>query len=212
MMGVHLLSVASHDVLYRDQYNRYALLWTSSWSCSVTGVVAMVSSEVSVFILAAVSVNCCLAVSRPYRPPLLTTRRAVGVLMGIWLVGISLALFPFALDVQFYGSNGVCMPLHIHEPYHPGWQYSAVVFLGLNSAAVIAIAVSYGLIAVSVRKSRQARCDECAGESNGDLSSTDQDRSMAKRFFVIVLTDMMCWIPIAFIKIMALSNLHISGE
>ena len=215
MMGIYLLSVATHDALYRDRYNRYALMWTSSWSCSATGVVAMVSSEVSVFILATVSVDCCLAVSRPYRPPLLTTRRAVGVLTGIWLIGVGLAVLPLALDVQFYGSNGVCMPLHIHDPYYPGWQYSAFVFLGINSVAVVAIAVSYGLIAASVRKSRRARYDESGGAydaSTGDLVITDQDRSMAKRFFVIVLTDMVCWIPIVFIKILALSNLRISGE
>lgn len=217
MMGIYLLSVASHDVLYRDLYNRFALEWMDSWTCQATGVIAVLSCEVSVFILATVSVDCCLAVSRPYRRPLLTMRRAVGVLATIWVVGVCLAALPVALDPRFYGGNGVCMPLHIHDPYLPGWQYSAVVFLGINSLAVTMIAFSYATIAVSVRRSRRQSVGDGTGldrgaARTGDGVGSDQDRSMAKRFFVIVLTDMMCWIPVTVIKILALSSFQISGE
>ena len=46
-MGIYLLIVASHDVKFRDQYNRYANGWLNSWGCQATGFIAMVSSEVS---------------------------------------------------------------------------------------------------------------------------------------------------------------------
>lgn len=248
-MGIYLLSVAFHDALYRDQYNRYALTWMDSWSCTATGAIAMLSCEVSVFILATVSIDCCLAVTRPYHRPLLTMRRASGVLAVIWSIGLGLAALPVSMDTRFYGGNGVCMPLHIHERYLPGWQYSAVVFLGVNSVAVLTITASYATIAVSVRRSRRQSCDEIGHECSNhirvkttsaaatattaaaeaapasasatattttaarrDYAGMDQDSSMAKRFFVIVLTDVMCWIPIAIIKIMALADYRISGK
>lgn len=223
MMGIYLLSVASHDILYRDQYNRYALQWTDSWSCQLTGMLAMVSCEVSVFILVTVSVDCCLAVIQPYRRPLLTTGRAVGALVIIWSAGLGLATLPMAFDDRFYSGNGVCMPLHIHGALTSGWQYSAAVFLGLNSVAIMLITISYVTIATSVRRTRLASYGDASvdGGGTGSVSgmvarssshvSAEQDRNMAKRFFVIVLTDMLCWVPIIVTKSLALADVYIPG-
>ena len=47
MMAIYLLSIASHDVLYRDLYNHFALVWTDSWSCQATGLMAVLSCEVT---------------------------------------------------------------------------------------------------------------------------------------------------------------------
>ena len=47
MMAIYLLSIASHDVLYRDLYNHFALVWTDSWSCQATGLLAVLSCEVT---------------------------------------------------------------------------------------------------------------------------------------------------------------------
>jgi hypothetical protein len=33
---------------------------------------------------------------------------------------------------RFYGTNGMCFPLHIDDPFFMGWQYSAFIFLGVN--------------------------------------------------------------------------------
>ncbi len=38
------------------------------------------------------------------------------------------------------------------------------------------------------------------------------DMNYAKRFFFIVLTDLLCWLPIAILKIMALCNVVVSGK
>ena len=94
-------------------------------------------AQVSVFLLVAMSVECCLAVSRPYRPPCLTVRRATIVVVLVWMLGVVVAASPIALEGTFYGHNGVCMPLHIEDPYAAGWQYSSAVFVGVNLTAVV---------------------------------------------------------------------------
>lgn len=57
---------------------------------------------------------------------------------GVWATGLLLALYPVLHWPQpsFYSSNGLCFPLHIDDPFTLGWQYSALVFLGINLAAV----------------------------------------------------------------------------
>ena len=64
----------------------------------------------------------------------------------IWFMGALVAWVPLVsvgYFVDFYGSNGVCFPLHIHDPWLQGWEYSAFIFLGLNASCFTAIAISY---------------------------------------------------------------------
>ena len=55
---------------------------------------------------------------------------------------------------------------------------------------------------LSIRKTRRAAA-QCG--IKGDMA-------YAKRFFFIILTDSLCWLPIALLKIMSLCNYIISGE
>ena len=47
-MGVYLLLIGTSDVIYRDQYNRYAMSWMESWCCQTAGFLAVLSCEVRV--------------------------------------------------------------------------------------------------------------------------------------------------------------------
>ena len=46
IMGVYLLLIGTSDVIYRHQYNRYALSWMDSWGCQSAGFLALLSCEV----------------------------------------------------------------------------------------------------------------------------------------------------------------------
>ncbi|KDR22887.1 Relaxin receptor 2 [Zootermopsis nevadensis] len=53
----------------------------------------------------------------------------------IWTAGLSFASIPVLYwknSTRFYGTNGMCFPLHIDDPFFMGWQYSAFIFLGVN--------------------------------------------------------------------------------
>jgi hypothetical protein len=39
--------------------------------------------------------------------------------------------------VEYYGSNGMCYPLHITDPFSNGWQFSAMLFIGVNLAGSV---------------------------------------------------------------------------
>lgn len=94
----------------------------------------------------------------------------------------------------------MCFPLHLQEGLSIGWQYSAFVFLGLNSAMLLTIAVLYTLLLISIWRTRRAT----------EVSKFDFE--FAIRFFFIVLTDLMCWAPIMATKLCAFLNYEISGK
>ncbi|XP_014668844.1 PREDICTED: relaxin receptor 2-like [Priapulus caudatus] len=198
LMGLYLFIIAAHDVKFRDEYmRRYARLWMDSVGCKITGVLGLLSCEVSILVLTFMSVDRFVCIVCPFGPHIVSMKHAVASMVVIWCVGLLLALLPLAsvqLYGNFYGSNGICLPLHIHDPYMVGWQYSAFVFLGVNFVAFAVICVAYVGMFVSIVRTRKAT-----------TVNLDMDMSFAKRFFFIVLTDALCWIPIIITKLLAFS-------
>ncbi|GFT91107.1 g-protein coupled receptor GRL101 [Trichonephila clavipes] len=117
-----------------------------------------------------------------------------------WILAAAIAIIPsFNLGYfgdEFYGNNGVCLPLQIHDPFSKGWQYSMVVFCGINSLAFGFITYAYTSMFVTISRSKLGLRS----------SQQQQDRTIAKRFAFIVITDMLCWVPIIVIKILSVSG------
>ncbi|XP_064078759.1 relaxin receptor 1-like isoform X2 [Macrobrachium nipponense] len=201
--GVYLLVMASKDLQFRSEYHEHAYYWMSSWQCTITGVLAVTSSEVSVMILSFMSVERWLCITWPLGSPKLSLGRAKLALVVIWAAGFALAIAPvfyYTNRQGFYGTNGLCFPLHLDDPWVPGWMYSAVVFVGLNQLGVVMILISYTWMFCSIRKTR----------ANTPLALGD--REFAIRFFFIVFTDCVCWIPIIILRVLALSSTNIPPE
>ncbi|XP_019621357.1 PREDICTED: relaxin receptor 1-like [Branchiostoma belcheri] len=208
VMGIYLLIIGAKDVIFRGTYNRHALDWRESFGCQFTGFLAMLSSEVSVLLLTYMSVERFLCVVFPYRDRRPNVRQAAAVLMAIWLSGFFLAFSPLighglGYFDNFYGSNGVCFPLHLHQPYLEGWEYSAFIFLGVNFTSLVIILAAYTGMFVSIQRTRR---------SIASSFTTFGDMSFATRFFFIVLTDSLVWIPITVLKFLAFTSLKIPGS
>ncbi|XP_064481569.1 relaxin receptor 1-like isoform X2 [Ornithodoros turicata] len=203
LMGVYLLTVGSLDVAFRDEYNKHAHQWMSSWHCTVCGLVAMVSCEVSVLILSLITIERYRCIKTNVRVVTVTAARYC--LAVVWLAGLLLALFPvlqWPHERAFYSSNGLCFPLHIDDPFMLGWEYSAFVFLGINFFAMVLIMSLYLSMFTVIKEDRQ--------RARPVTMKKQEDAVLALRFFFIVLTDCMCWIPIVIIKILALAEIPIS--
>ncbi|KOX79013.1 Relaxin receptor 1 [Melipona quadrifasciata] len=204
LMGLYLFVIAIADVIFRDNYNRVASSWMSSWFCTFVGVLAMTSLEVSVLILSFMSVERYMLIAAPLKGHRnMTPQTAFASVIIIWITGIALALMPvihWRSSTRFYGVNGVCFPLHIDDPYLIGWEYSAFVFLGLNLTGLLVIGYAYAAMFVSIWRTRHA-CSLSVGDSE-----------FALRFFLIVLTDAACWAPIIILKIRAMMKYPISAD
>lgn len=72
---------------------------------------------------------------------------------------------------------------------------------GLNLLAFVMIVFSYSSMFYSVQKTAKT----------ARQTVFDREVSIAKRFFFIVFTDAMCWIPIFLLKILSLLRVQIAG-
>ncbi|XP_030374368.1 relaxin receptor 2 [Scaptodrosophila lebanonensis] len=207
LMGFYLITIGVQDYRFRNEYYKVALDWISSWQCTAIGTLAVSSSEVSMLILAFMSLERFLLIADPFKGHRSISVRIICLsLLCIWFTGVGLAVTPVLLwhsGKHFYGSHsGTCFPLHIHEAYPLGWQYSAFVFLGVNLFLLIMIALLYTALLISIWRTRK--------RSATPLSLLDCE--FAVRFFFIVLTDVLCWVPIIAMKIWVFFNYNISDD
>ncbi|KAK6475673.1 relaxin receptor 2-like [Huso huso] len=207
LMGVYLFFVGVFDVKYRGEYNQHAQLWMESTQCGMMGFLAMLSSEVSVMLLAYLSLEKCLAIAFPFSTMRPGRCQTLIVLHSIWVLGFVIALIPLRNQEYFgnyYGRNGVCFPLYADETEKPGAKYYSIgIFLGLNVLAFLAILLSYVTMFLSIRKSSlHLSCK---------TRQLRQDVAMAHHFFFIVFTDALCWIPIIILKVLSLLQVQIPG-
>ncbi|XP_067825265.1 relaxin receptor 1 [Heptranchias perlo] len=207
LMGIYLFVIGSYDLKYRGEYNRHAQLWMDSMHCRITGSLAMLSTEVSVLLLSFLTLEKYLCIVYPFSNLKPGRGRTVSILIFIWFVGFAIAFTPLMNNnffKNYYGKNGVCFPLHSEQMETYGAQaYSAVIFLGLNFVAFIVIVFSYGSMFYSIHQT---------GTMATDISNhIKKEVTIAKRFFFIVFTDALCWIPIFILKILSVLQVEIPG-
>ncbi|KAI5099183.1 relaxin/insulin-like family peptide receptor 2b precursor, partial [Silurus meridionalis] len=207
LMGVYLFFVGISDLKFRGEYNKNAHVWMESLECRTIGFLAMLSSEVSVILLTYLTLEKFLVIVFPLSHLRPGKNQTFIILAVIWLIGISIAAVPLLNDDLFgnyYGQNGVCFPLHserVEKPTAKG--YSTGIFLGLNLVAFLIITISYSSMFYSIYKT---------GINATELRSRlHKDVAVANRFFFIVFSDALCWIPIFLVKILSLLEVEIPG-
>ncbi|NP_001276495.1 relaxin receptor 2 isoform 3 precursor [Mus musculus] len=207
LMGVYLFSVGVFDIKYRGQYQKYALLWMESVPCRLLGFLATLSTEVSVLLLTFLTLEKFLVIVFPFSNLRLGKRQTAVALASIWVVGFLIAAVPFTREDyfgNFYGKNGVCFPLHYDQAEDFGSRgYSLGIFLGVNLLAFLVIVISYVTMFCSIHKT--------ALQTAEVRSHIGKEVAVANRFFFIVFSDAICWIPVFVVKILSLLQVEIPG-
>ncbi|KAM9678608.1 relaxin receptor 1 isoform 4-T4 [Trichechus inunguis] len=207
LMGIYLFVIGAFDLKFRGEYNKHAQLWMESVHCQLVGSLAILSTEVSVLLLTFLTLEKYICIVYPFRCLRPGKCRTITVLILIWTTGFIVAFVPLSNKEFFrnyYGTNGVCFPLHSEDTESTGAQiYSVAIFLGINLAAFIIIVFSYGSMFYSVHQS--------AITATEIRNQVNKEMMLAKRFFFIVFTDALCWIPIFILKFLSLLQVEIPG-
>ncbi len=112
LMGVYMLIIASVDVHYRGTYIIYADSWRASSLCQLAGVLAMLSSEVSVFMLTVITMDRLVNILFPMKAKVyINMGKAAGTAMAGWLVCLVITLLPVSkmnyFGESFFGRTGI---------------------------------------------------------------------------------------------------------
>ncbi|XP_015419776.1 PREDICTED: relaxin receptor 1 isoform X2 [Myotis davidii] len=207
LMGIYLFVIGAFDLKFRGEYNKHAQLWIESFHCQLVGSLAILSTEVSVLLLTFLTVEKYICIVYPFQFLRPRKCRTITMLILIWIIGVIVAFVPLSnkeFFKNYYGSNGVCFPLHSEDTESIGARiYSVTIFLGINLVAFIIVVFSYGSMFYSVHQS--------AISATEIRNQVKKEMTLAKRFFFIVFTDALCWIPIFVLKFLSLLQVEIPG-
>nr|KAG5707298.1 hypothetical protein BaRGS_000072 [Batillaria attramentaria] len=195
LMGVYMLIIGAADTRFRDVYVAEEENWKRSNTCKTAGFLAFVSSEVSAFVICLITIDRMLVLRFPFSSRLRLTKRSVWLACGAaWGIGLTLAAVPlFKSDWQFYGQNGLCLPLPITRLNFKGQQYAFDIFIILNFVIFLLIGGGQVFIFWTIRDSAK----------KADKDSWRKTTAVARRLFLIVITDFLCWFPIGLMGLLA---------
>jgi len=102
LMGAFLIGLGVESVRTSGKYCQQDHLWRSGFTCSSLGVLAVLSSEVSLLILTILSTYRSYCVVRPVKSRALNVHTTVLIITVTWFFGFIVALLPFTSSLQEY--------------------------------------------------------------------------------------------------------------
>ena len=125
-----LLFVSSREVPSTYKHKQTACAAASEQYGHVTphvvtaaGFLSTLSCEASVLILMLITSDRLVSVTRPFDRRQPSLRRATMLVAVLWLFAAVVAALPLCVETvdyfgeEFYGGNGVCLPLHLQKPF-----------------------------------------------------------------------------------------------
>ncbi|XP_076257217.1 G-protein coupled receptor rickets isoform X2 [Rhynchophorus ferrugineus] len=190
-MGIYLGFLAVVDASTLGEFRMYAIPWQMSPGCQLAGFLGVLSSELSVYTLAVITLERNYAITHAmHLNKRLSLKHAGYIMVCGWSFAIVMATLPL-FNVSDYRKFAVCLPFEIKD----AMSLSYVVFLMLiNGVAFLILMGCYLKMYCAIRGSQ-------AWNSN--------DSRIAKRMALLVFTDFLCWSPIAFFALTASFGLQL---
>ena len=233
LMGIYMVIIASADRYYRDSFP--SELWRHSITCKIAGTLSVLSSEASVCFVTLISVDRLMGIRFTFSNFRNGTSSAKVVVVMLWTItiaiGVVLTVMP-SVDPEFYDISEVCtgLPLSRNSVFNqrtiresfkdkiqgvldrniffnltydviidtkPGMYAGIAVFTAFNLLCFVIVAVCYiGIFLTAVKSMKKS----------GRGRDEKQERKMAVKMGAIVLTDLLCWLPIILLSILVQSG------
>ncbi|XP_063673965.1 lutropin-choriogonadotropic hormone receptor-like isoform X2 [Bolinopsis microptera] len=177
--GIYLMMLAIVDAKTYGLYEDFAMDWQNGAGCKIAGFMVTFSSELSVFTLTVISVERMVTIihySNPYKH-LKTRHIAFAMLIG-WIISATAGALPL-LGFSDYSLVAFCLPSQTGDGKSLALILSLMV---INTIAVTIIIYCYLTIFCNVRHLQKPL-------DNADFRET-------LRMALIILTDVLCWLPI----------------
>lgn len=185
----YLLIIAIGDLIYSHiKFANDSELWLRSMPCLFACFIACSASLMSVFMMLIISIDRYLCIVHPFSKQRLTIKTASMLILGFWLFAIIFVAIPviFSIDAdgdnRLHGYSSICMASNIINPFFKWWT---TVYTFITIVCWIITCILYTKMLNSIRKSSQK---VRKSENNKDLRITI-------RLFLILITDLVSWIP-----------------
>ncbi|KAJ8018936.1 hypothetical protein HOLleu_42785 [Holothuria leucospilota] len=235
LMGVYLSGIGIADAAFGKDYFLSALGWRSGKACKGIGFIGFSANVASILILTFVSVERFCTIVFPFGKDLFRSKLTAIICVATWVTSCAISLASIILSefvTDLFGFSDVCLGLpinsvpemsnfHIFEKrvsLFEGvyatrrdytdvkslqWVYSQIVYIYFSGTCVLIITFCYIAIFISTIRFKI---------QSGRRGSNKDEIKMALRIFVIVGTDLLCWLPVIITGILSNAGYEISTD
>ncbi len=224
LMGVYMMILTCADAYFREYFPSHADAWRSGSICKIAGLVAMLSSEGSVFFLVLISIDRLIGVKYPFSTRRLkkkSTRIVATILWGIALIISMIATLLSGTD--YYDVSEVCIGLPLaRKPLTRSIQKNVTITdnddrhkievetlenIGHKPGMYFSIAIFIGInficfVAIALCYTIIFVTFHESTRRSVRRQERDEEIKMAGKMAVIVITDFLCWMPIVIMSMM----------
>lgn len=191
-MGIYLGILAIVDASTLGEFRMYAIPWQMSVMCQFSGFLAVLSSELSVYTLAVITLERNYAITHAiHLNKRLSLKQAFYIMAFGWTFALIMAALPL-LGVSDYRKFAVCLPFETTTSLASLSYVIGLMFI--NGCAFLTLMGCYLKMYWAIR---------------GSQAWNTNDSRIAKRMALLVFTDFLCWSPIAFFSITAIFGLQL---
>lgn len=191
-MGIYLGFLAVVDASTLGEFRMYAIPWQMSAGCQLAGFLGVLSSELSVYTLAVITLERNYAITHAMHLNKRLSLKHAGYIMACgWSFALVMAVLPL-FGVSDYRKFAICLPFETTTG--PASLTYVVFLMFINGVAFLTLMGCYLKMYCAIRGSQ-------AWNSN--------DSRIAKRMALLVFTDFLCWSPIAFFSLTAAFGLQL---
>ena len=231
LMGIYMLTLASADIYFGDNFPMQSESWRSGITCKIIGAMSIISSEASVFFVTIISIDRLIAIKFPYSTRKLGKHSVKVVGTVIWTISFVLGIVPSVLSgtvtFKFYDNSHVCigLPLSLIEiydnketSYERVFSFAAAnirredtIFTtqnkGLSNGLFFSTALFLGLNCVCYMiilacYIEIVRAVRASSKDSGRSQEMAEQIKLTVKVTTIVATDFFCWFPIILLGIL----------
>ena len=194
LMGIYLIIIAYEDLRTRGAYGEHHNSWLKSLQCKVAGTIMTMSCQMSTLCIFGITIDRFVIFRYPFSDKRKARKIAAIAIIVMWIVSITSSLLPELYDSyfsnDFYGRSSVCisLPLTRTTLTYDAWEYSFALFIVLN--LVIYSLIVAGQVAIY----RQIKSYNSCGQAE---AKKKREVAVAKSLSVVVISDTICWLPVA---------------
>ena len=205
LMSIYLLTLASVDIDTKGHFSREDIDWRTGPGCGFAGFCAITSTVVSVYTLVVITTERIYTITFVMHQKKITKMFVLVVMIIGWSLGILMGALPLGGEVNSYELVAVCLPFDTSSS--SALAYIAIILL-TTGLAFVYIAICYTVIFYQIILSPTKRK---LIRSGGRQKQWKGDLRMSIRMFVLVLTNFLCWFPIALVSLTAAFGVPLQG-
>ena len=204
LMSVYLLTLASVDIHTKGHFSLEDIAWRTGPGCGFAGFCAITSTVVSVYTLVVITTERLYTITFVMHQKKVTKTFILIVMIIGWILGVTMGALPLRGEVNSYELVAVCLPFQT-EP-RSALAYIVILLL-MTGLAFVYIGICYSVIFYQIVLSPSKR----KLVRSGRQKQWKADLRMSLRMFVLVVTNFVCWFPIALVSLTAAFGVPLQG-